>query len=356
MLRKIFFTLSILLIINKLYSQIDTSQYLIKTDTILSIDTIIKNNTVYITKTYKIHVRLIPKKKEKVELLLKKRSIYDSLKITPIQIGFMNPGHLRDISPLLRKNEPYKIYANMYFSYGKWNIKPKFSQYLQPMNDFALVGSVEIFRKNTAVRVDVGKMFFYEKFSYNMEVPNIDTSKYMQIREYQIMHIDTIWFINLDSLVNGDTVWMPYYDTTYNTRYDTSYLYHYDTTYNVYDYNNINSYQFVPFSLGFKYRFRLKKISFDISSSLNFLFLTRVGGFYIHNTYEKVPLKRIFEFKLYSLNLNIAAEILYPLSKNIFIFWGVSTLYPITQIYNYSAWDIKFTSYNMNAGLKILLR
>lgn len=96
-----------------------------------------------------------------------------------------------------------------------------------------------------------------DQLNYNLDVVEnsirIDTLNQWNYFQREIVLYDTTWFINMDSLLVGDTVWVPYVETTTQYLNDSTITQKLDTTYQTKNTKNLNHYISlqIPFSVSY---------------------------------------------------------------------------------------------------------
>lgn len=193
---------------------------------------------------------------------------------------------------------------------------------------------------------------YIEEFSLNNKWQVIDTNLIRNIDITSIWDVDTIWYLNTDSLLIGDTVWMPYYDSTMINQYDTTFTQKYDTVYHSMNTEKINKIRYLEIPLIIGGHFRVKKMRFYIGSGL-------VVGIPINTNYNlALPydagiIKGTFSKMSYWSYSKINIE--YSFNKRLFLRFGFFYKFPLN--YQITVFDNKrkYFSYGINFGVALKL-
>jgi len=321
-----------------------------KVDTTYTIDSIWRNDTLFLVRTMHIKV-IIPK--DTAKIVEKTPYLYNDL----LNYSFLAPNEIKTIS-----KEEINFFSNtkIHFQFDYGNVK-----YFKKSKNIFLDSTILpissssygfLFEKSTKY-FNYFTGFFYtnltEKFIFSDSWFKVDTSYTEEVLTNNYWDIDTIWFLNLDSLLVGDTVWVPYYDSTYITEFDTITHQHLDTTNFSKKYNNINKLYFVEFPILLSYNIILKKVSLNFVSGV---FI----GFFINPKYNIfLPfdygiLSATFPSIFYSFYQSISFE--YQISRKIGIQLGVYCKIPLSSYFNIYETNRKPISYGFSVGLNYKLK
>ncbi len=336
----------------KAFSQIaDTSRYIVRRDTVLISDTVTKGDTVYIIKKYKIKVYLIERQPI--------NAVYSMDEQPKDTLKNYNP----DVS-LAGPSLTYKNISSSNFSYflafsflpGYWKRLPK--------NKLLDTNLTAIFSPNLKLdfsftyqknKLATGLLYanFMENFNFEKKILQVDTSIMTVINTQTSWRVDTIWYLNLDSLNNGDTVWEAYYDSTKIIVRDTSYENIFDTTYKTLNYSSLNYYRYfeLPIIFGRQFRFAGLELYPQIGVSVGFLFKSK-GYFYQTNTYDKQKINKIFELKPVSFNVLLGFEAEKQITDSWRIYAGFSSKYSLTGNFSFQGSNYNFLFCSLNFGVK----
>lgn len=104
-----------------------------------------------------------------------------------------------------------------------------------------------------------------QSYSHTRTKNRIDSVfKYEYFNRTEIA-FDTIWFVNIDTLLQtGDTLWVPYIDTNYVSYTDSSLIHTLDTITEVKPTHSINDFKIIEFPLLLKYPFSYKNMKFQL--------------------------------------------------------------------------------------------
>ena len=229
-----------------------------KIDTTFTLDSIWRNDTLFLVKT--THLSVI---------------IDDTSSVKTPKIDTLTPGidSISDIKKPIKKHNLLKTNIYPYFEFGFFKIKES------PPN-LLLDSSITYWHTNTfGVAFEVEQKYFlystgfqftnfYEKFHLADNWKTIDSTINTHIEDNSYWNVDTVWYLDLDSLLIGDTVWLPLYDSSLINQFDTSFTTDYDTSSNSYNYNRLNKVKYVEFPLIFGFHFGQKKWKYSIKTGL----------------------------------------------------------------------------------------
>ncbi len=305
-----------------------------KIDTIYTLDSIWQNDTLYIIKT--MHLKVLVSEDEKNKniiqekdkkppqiihksLLPKKECGINYLKVSPIfEFGFFRTKNTNNFNVLDSINNLY------YASYGiEANLRNRFFNY--------------------SLGVQYSK--YKDYFSINDFWKTIDTSLIQNIKESTFWQVDTIWYLDTDSLLVGDSVWRALYDSTKITEYDTNYTFLYDTIHSHNVSKRKNTIRYIDIPVKFGYYFRKNNFWFYLNTGLVF-------GFPIYNNYQIEQLKNegiikgIFTDINYWFYNDFSLE--YRLNKNLSLKIGTFVKIPLNNQILLLNSKRKYFSYGVN--------
>ena len=166
--------------------------------------------------------------------------------------------------------------------------------------------------------------------------------------------IDTIYFLNLDSLILGDTVWIAYYDTISTGTMDTIQIENYnshDIT-NQHKGNNYWQYFEIPVLGVFNYNFQSFRLSFKTGIIAGLLYKFERTEVYSENSLfiSSTQRSRELETLCWSTYLSLAAE--YRLSEH----WAVTgepwIRFPLTQFTGSEGISLKYNAQGFKTGIR----
>ena len=334
---KILIIFILLFVIKKSFSQIDTNLYEIRRDTILVVDTIIKGDTILINKHYKVRVYLKKKKKKDTLKEYKPHVLPD--------VSFMSP-NTSSIKPKFKPNLTFNL--TFLVSPSLLMKYPKVDTFLLPHRNqnFYLLPSVSW--KNYAFGTGLGFSFYREMLNFNFLQILYDTSYSTSIFQHQIAVYDTTWYIDLDSLVNGDTVWRYYVDTSYTTVYDTITVQNVDTTKKIYKYKSRNLYKRFDIPIFLSYNFDYQRFTFTPTLGVIFSILYYEKGKYVDENFNKA-----FVFRRLDLFFYTGFYASYKINDHFSLFLGGFSKFSYPYFYSYNEKRINFYSFGLSFGFNI---
>ncbi len=111
--------------------------------------------------------------------------------------------------------------------------------------------------------------FNYTNVKLNFNHTDIETHidsifKYQYFNRTEI-EFDTIWFVNIDTLIaSGDTLWVPYIDTNYVNHLDSTLIFTSDTSQTLYPVQNINTIKYLEIPLIISLPVKLNRYKLNI--------------------------------------------------------------------------------------------
>ncbi|MBT3208149.1 MAG: hypothetical protein HN704_04550 [Bacteroidetes bacterium] len=157
----------------------------------------------------------------------------------------------------------------------------------------------------------------HDNFSFSYDNLNIDTSLVADIFENIHSNVDSVYFINIDSLFSmGDTIWETFYDTSYSYTFDTNYVEKYDTVFINHSKNAINKIEYLQIPLIASWYFNFGNLNFSLSSGIINEFLIRHKKYevYFEDDLYSTKLQTKNELQSYSLSLYISCLAEYKFS------------------------------------------
>ncbi len=157
------------------------------------------------------------------------------------------------------------LYTNSLFSsvdiYSEARQNNKYA--LSPLIGFSTGININYYNKKLTYSSGLLFSQIKEQFSYTATKDIIDTSYFYKYFTYPVSQIDTIWFINIDTLLfTGDTIYEAFLDTNYVYYMDSLYTSKLDSTeINYYD-KYVNKYFYLELPLIFGYK--INHIRFSI--------------------------------------------------------------------------------------------
>ncbi len=189
-----------------------------------------------------------------------------------------------------------------------------------------------------------------DKLDFERSSQRIDSTIIMHTHLHQQLVVDTVWFLNLDSLTHGDTVWMPFYDSNYVKVTDTVYVTSYDTTsYNI-NYDRLNTIQNIRIPIIFSYNFRISKylkIGINPGIIANFTVINSYAVPDLNNQYNLTNIQTDFSALLY-----LSGSIEFYARRKTSVFANLYGSYPIFPFYSFASYKAKYYSYGISIGMK----
>jgi hypothetical protein len=159
--------------------------------------------------------------------------------------------------------------------------------------------------------------------------------------------------LDLDSLLHGDTVWIPYYDSVYIDKTDTFYTTQYDTTNVTDEYIRKNILQTLQIPVIFGYNFYVSP-KFTIGIHTGILLNIIVGSNY--------KLLNIEDYTFSDIKKNLSASTYFAVSgdfkltKNINIFGNTYLTYPLLPTFSFNNYFAKYQTFGIAFGIKYYIK
>ncbi len=165
------------------------------------------------------------------------------------------------------------------------------------------------------VQTGIGILNLKENFDYIKTNYLIDSTKQTETISYTKTVTDTIMFIDIDKLLEGDTVWVEYYDTYDTLIIEDSIYYTYDTTTVNQEKSDIISHQLFEIPLIFTYDWAFGKTTIQL----------KLGGVNQFHLFSKGEIKSI------DGNIGQVDKIITFTKYNFALYGGIGFLYDITN-------------------------
>jgi len=258
---------------------------------------------------------------------------------------------------------PEKKQAEIFFNTGFSGIYPNFQfvgkpydlntfiikkKTVSPVISYSINTSLDIIYKNSSLNTGISYRQIYEQFRYTSIFETPDTSYYFDYFTRTEQEIDTIWYLNLDTLLQtGDSVYFPLLDTNYVQYNDSVRAMKIDTIRNSKKIHNLNKYSFLQIPLIYGHRFYYKKYSMiaEIGLLTNFILNSQGNTLSLLYPFEIKKIEDENKFLLVSFSIHAGLGIDYKLSERLFlnakVFYrkGVNSIYkdyPIGYIFDES--------------------
>ncbi len=295
-------------------------------DTVYVYDTVFENDTMYIYEYIyqKVHIKIIPdidsssKDTNKLKIdtnyqqsdTTNQHSNSDTFFISPQKNNLFK--NLTNSSFL--KNSKYKasynfsisynidkyskLYANQEFNYlYKQSFRPSISQSHS-------IG-FEMINNNIIYQTGIYYNRIHEDFYFDYQYVSIYLQTYYKYFQNYSTKADTIYFIDLDAYLQGDTIWIPYYYDVYNFFKDSVLSSNIDTAKININYTNSNRYSYVEFPFIVGKNFNIEKHNFGFKLGIFAAYLHNISAkTLIYNTqYQMISLDRQKDMHKFSLIL-----------------------------------------------------
>ncbi len=248
---------------------------------------------------------------------------------------------------------PMGFTALKQFSTTNNEIKTLYNNSLKQRQAFSTGGFVELTKNRYSIHLGTYSTKFYEKLNYSESSSEIFPISYYNIFDVLNWNVDTIMFLNLDSLLAGDTVWEPYYDTIKYTLKDSTFINTYDTITNNTKYNLTNTYTFFEIPIIFGYKINFNRFSFSFKAGIITSFFISSKGFNIsyHNKYI-VSKNEYLNFSKVFFSSYFSSKFAYKINPNIGLYFEPFYRFPLSKTYSNNLVVSKFTNYGVKIGVQ----
>lgn len=260
------------------------------------------------------------------------------------------------ISPIKKQNITYSHFRPV-FEVGLFSTKNSSeNQFLDTTtnNWFSNHYGFDLILENRYINYSTGVRLttFYEFFDFQNNWNTVDTTILTDIIVNTHWEVDTFWYLNLDSLLIGDTVWTPYYDSNPIYQYDTLFSNRYDTTFNNNSNERVNKIRFIEFPVIFGYHYKTGNWKFNFNVGI-------IAGFPIYQNYiiilprDEGVVSGMFSKVSFWSYTAISGE--YKISKRLSGKFGFYVRIPLNEQITVLGIKRKYYSYGLTFGLNIKL-
>ncbi len=330
-------------------------QNIFRTDTTFSIDSVWKNDTLFITRT--MHLSVIVRdsvsknKSEKDSIQNKNIRIFEQQ--NPISYSFFSPS----VPNIRNKYSTNKIFLIPFFrlSYSKAFYFPQNSYInnsIKTIGAFELGLNIQKQKKYLDYSCGVNLYSLLEKFSFRQTWADTSISYMQEIRDDSFWHVDTVWILNTDSLLVGDTVYFPYFDSSYIKHIDTLQIAEKKININNKETYKYNSFVILNFPISIGKHVYFDKYSLFVSAGLlTSIILNKKYKIpsQTENTYLPVKFPKVY----FSILANCRFE--YKFTKKIYFWYGFDLNIPIKSMLKIDDNYKKIYQIGTSCGLKIKL-
>lgn len=209
----------------------------------------------------------------------------------------------------------------------------------------------EIDKNNFAIQSGMYHTQFWERFYMIDEFTNIDTLININILQTTKWQVDTVYFLNLDSLLQGDTVWIPYFDSTKINYVDTNIVTTFDTTNTVYEYYSKNRYTYFEVPLIFSYNFNFQRFNIGLQAGVIASFLIQNRGLMFGNDGLVLLQKQIPRTKIF-VSPYISFKAGYKITDNLSVYVSPFYRFPMQNFYSEELIFRKMSAYGAKFGIQ----
>ena len=209
------------------------------------------------------------------------------------------------------------------------------------------------FSKNRYFQTGLEYSRFTENVNLSYAYTLFDTSYNTLIEEYEQLHIDTIWFLNIDSLMLGDTVYMAYPDTSYLQQADTSIVSRVKRLDKEVHKNRISTWSYLEIPVLGAFQLRKNQWTMDFKGGIITGILIRHDRYMIYPAGELYELRELTSSEISNIvfNLYLSSNVAYQLNTHWTVLCEPYLKYPLAEINSQSPL-IKTTQSGLRLGMR----
>ncbi len=289
-------------------------------DTIIVYDTVFVYDTVYVYETvydtvFQYDTVVVQEPKHKNDSI----KIYDnSLQVFSDEIWQKTEDkktkkEFREFKPEF-STELFAAANTVKYAYSKQNSVVTDADFLllkntfTPKSEFNAGMNINMNIKHLQFQTGFAYSVFNENFKQKTAQTKVDSTNWYQYFETPDYQVDTIQFLNLDSLLHGDTVWVAYYDSILINKIDSTLHTKYDTTKILRENTTVNTYHYLDIPLVMGYQFQFTNFNFTIKSGILLSYYLFSKGNLYDNSQQIIESKSAIKTQInYSLLFSLQA-------------------------------------------------
>ncbi|HBF87105.1 MAG TPA: hypothetical protein DDX39_00575 [Bacteroidales bacterium] len=194
-----------------------------------------------------------------------------------------------------------------------------------------------------------------ETYNYKVNAAYIDTLHYFTYQNSGYMQKDTISYLNMDSLMVGDTSYVYFVEYNWVSTYDSVLVVDYDTIKTLNTFKERNKYRYVEIPLMFGFEFEKEKYSCTVSGGLITGILYKTQGLSMDKRIltDNVSIDDKRQFVQTQFSLALAVGFAYKLNNKFSLLAEPYFRKTINSIYPEKiAYLQKYNSYGMKVGIR----
>ncbi len=220
--------------------------------------------------------------------------------------------------------------------------------------EYGLLVNYNVFQYT--VQTGVGLSQLRNEFYYTQININVDSTEYSKTISHIVTRTDTLNFLDIDALLNGDTTWVTYYDTYDTLIIEDSLYYTYDTSRTEQQETEINTHAFLEIPIIFSYEWAFSKIAFQLKlGGVNQIHLLSKGKSY-SNTGNIEDINEVMNFTKYNFALYGGIGVVYNLKRQFGFGLNIYYKYPLRKYSTSYSEIINKQSYGINISLRYRLK
>lgn len=211
--------------------------------------------------------------------------------------------------------------------------------------------------QNFEVQTGINYNQYLEKFDFFHQKLNIDTLKYFSFFQNNFYKVDTIFYLDLDELLHGDTVWLPIFDTTFTYFRDSTLITEYDSIFNNVEKKSLNLYSYIEIPLIFGYQFNKRKYSITPKAGIIFGINIHRKGYNFGFFNENYFISNIKTNNYPKINLSFygSVNLRYKIRRNLFLYSEPSFSFNLNKAYSNQYNKTRFLRCEVKFGFYYLL-
>ena len=202
------------------------------------------------------------------------------------------------------------------------------------------------------LQTGLGMSQLKEKFSYIQTNYNVDSTQTIELISNTVEWTDTIQFLDIDKLLQGDTVWITHYHTFDTLLVEDSIYYNYDTTTTHTPTSEINSHYLLEIPIIFSHEWGFSKTAIQIKvGGVNQIHLFSKGKSF-SNSGSVEDINQTMNFTKYNFALYGGIGFVYDISRQISFTLDAFYKYPLRKFSTSYGTILNKQTYGANIAIR----
>ncbi|PLX01225.1 MAG: hypothetical protein C0594_13765 [Marinilabiliales bacterium] len=239
----------------------------------------------------------------------------------------------------------YNLYADMQAEDEDYAI--------QPFGAFGV--QINLNHKNFLFKGGIQYSRFGERYRYRVD--EVLASEHYEYSEGGYFQNDTVWIVNIDSLIEGSDYQQPYVQQNWVETLDSNLVTSMDTL-NIGNGSQQNVYNYIEIPLSVGYEYKMQRLTYSLNGGLTAGWLISTNGLTrsFDNFDENASLSDMKNYNNLRLYATAGLSATYYLNDRIGLFGEATYRMPLNSVYNQNASILKKNkSYMLKLGVRISL-